>query len=67
MRSDHLTKHARRHMTSKRAVAMANSATSVTAVASWSNNNADVNKGGLPKSGCEGPVLPVGVLVPAAK
>ncbi|CAK6980975.1 Krueppel-like factor 11a [Scomber scombrus] len=53
MRSDHLTKHTRRHMTTKRA-------------SSWPAETCDLNKVALPKGPNRGPVLPVGVLVPAA-
>lgn len=53
MRSDHLTKHARRHMTTKRA-------------SSWPAETGDLNKVALPKGQNRGSVLPVGVLVPTA-
>ncbi|KAM9354629.1 Krueppel-like factor 11a isoform 1-T1 [Pholidichthys leucotaenia] len=53
MRSDHLTKHARRHMTTKRA-------------SSWSNETRDLSKGTVSKGPNSSPVLPIGVLVPAA-
>lgn len=53
MRSDHLTKHARRHMTTKRA-------------SSWPAEPRDLNKVAVPRRQNRGPALPVSMLVPAA-
>lgn len=53
MRSDHLTKHARRHMTTKRAT-------------SWTADTADLHKVALSKGQNRGSTLPLGVLVPTA-